>query len=745
MVNEFPGRGHRVELRSPSRTCAAQLSGRAAETVGCATQPQWIDLMFAFLGLSSPAANGFTSPAVAAPQSRKQEGSERLARAVTGLAGIAALVIALAFPAAYLLSANNRLMGILEVRAQIYGDQVTETASQNPELWNAFFGGADADLAGLAIAAADDVRTAGHAPERRRVFAGNGHLLLDVVPPQPLAWPTVSWRTPVLQNGNRLGDVEITRSLWPDLLNTFAIAIGSFTLGVMLLIVLRVIPLRLMREALDRVAYLSAHDQLTGLPNRAVLADRLEMALSAARRGGVPVAMLCLDLDRFKEVNDTLGHAAGDALLRTVTARLHGCLRESDTLARVGGDEFAVIQHGVRLPHEVGALATRLIAATREPVMLDGQQIYVGLSIGIAISTPDISAAELAKQADVALYGAKADGRGRFCVFAPEMNAALHDRRAMENDLRGALQSGGLAVHYQPQIDLASGQIVGTEALMRWTRPGHGAVSPAVFIPVAEETGLIVSLGAWLLGEACREAQAWPVAWHVAVNVSPLQFRVEGFLDSIRGALAQSGLDPQRLELEITEGVLLNDTEDTLMILEQLRALGVRLALDDFGTGYASLGYLQKFRFDTVKIDRSFVRSLGVDHKAAAIVRAVVGLCDALGMSTIAEGVENKDQLAMLRAQGCREVQGFLYWAPMPAHALHRVIEQQCGASVLDASPENAMRSIPAPIPGAVYLGVVQAQRREQQRRPGKTPWVDAGQLQNPIEAKIDGVGMEFE
>ena len=427
-----------------------------------------------------------------------------------------------------------------------------------------------------------------------------------------------------------------------------------------------------------------------------MLADRLEMSLLAARRSGVQIAMMCLDLDHFKDVNDTLGHAAGDALLRTVTARLRSCLRDSDTLARVGGDEFVVIQPGVRLPQEAGALASRLIAATREPILIEGQQVFVGLSIGIAVSAPDVSAAELAKQADVALYGAKADGRGQFCVFAPEMNVVLQNRRAMENDLRAALESGGVAVHYQPQINVASGEIIGAEALMRWTRPGHGAVSPTVFIPVAEETGLIVALGGWLLGEACREASSWPFPWHVAVNVSPVQFRVEGFLDSVRAALAlvqaldeaqdddsvraalaQSGLDPRRLELEITEGILLSDTEETLTILEQLRALGVRLALDDFGTGYASLGYLQKFRFDKVKIDRSFVRNLGVDKNAAAIVRAVVGLCDALGMSTIAEGVENQDQVATLRAQGCREAQGFLYWSPMSAQALHGVIKQQ--------------------------------------------------------------------
>ena len=644
---------------------------------GTRTRPLWVDRIFAFLRSSSTAEDGFASSALAVLRTPEAEGSERLARAVTGLAGLAALAIALAFPAAYLLSANNRLMGIIEVRAQIYGGQVSDTASQNPELWNAFFGDAKVDLTGLAIAAADDAQTAGYAPERRRVFTGNGHLLLDVAPPQPLAWPTVSWRTPVLQSNNRLGHVEIARSLQPELLSTLAIAIGSFTLGLLLLLVLRLIPLRLMREALDRVAYLSAHDQLTGLPNRVVLADRLDVALSAARRSGIQVAMLCIDLDNFKDVNDTRGHAAGDALLRTVSARLRACLREGDTLARVGGDEFAIIQRCADLPDAARALASRLIAAMREPVTIDGQQVFVGLSVGIAISAPNSSADELAKQADVALYSAKASGRGRFCVFASEMNASLLSRRAMENDLRAAPEKGGLTVHYQPQIDVASGEIVGAEALMRWTRPGHGAVSPAMFIPVAEETGLIVSLGAWVLGEACREAMAWPVQWHVAVNVSPMQFRSDGFLDSIRAALAQSGLDPQRLELEITEGALLSDTEETLMTLEQLRSVGVRLALDDFGTGYASLGYLLKFRFDKVKIDRSFVRNLGVDHNAEAIVRAVIGLCDTLGMSTVAEGVENADQIRMLRAQGCHEAQGFLYWAPMSAQALHRVIEQQ--------------------------------------------------------------------
>ena len=385
--------------------------------------------------------------------------------------------------------------------------------------------------------------------------------------------------------------------------------------------------------------------------------------------------MFCLDLDHFKQVNDTLGHAAGDALLRKVTTKLRDCLRESDTLARLGGDEFAVIRTAASDSHYAEALAARLIEAVHEPMIIEEQQVFIGLSIGIALNAPGMDAAELTKQADIALYQAKAAGRGGYCFFAPEMNGEVLRRLAIVNDLRRALERDELEVHYQPQIDLATGAMIGAEALMRWTRPGHGAVPPGVFIPISEETGLIVSMGAWLLGEACREAVTWPAAMHVAVNVSPLQFRLAGFLDTVRGALAQSGLDPHRLELEVTEGILIHDTEETLTVLAELRAIGVRLAMDDFGTGYSSLGYLRKFRFDKIKIDRSFVQNLGSDPNAEAIVRAVVGLSDALGISINAEGVENNEQAAMLRAHGCREVQGFLYSKAVPRDALHARFE----------------------------------------------------------------------
>jgi diguanylate cyclase (GGDEF)-like protein len=604
-----------------------------------------------------------------APQ--RQRGSERFVGAVTGLASVAALAVALAFPAAYLVSAADRLTGVLEVRAQLYADNVSDAAAESPQLYNAMLGGAEINLDGLAIASPDDP-SSDRSAEWRRVFAADGRQLLEVAAAQPIAWPALSSRAPVLQNGHGLGAVEITRSLRPQLLTTAAIAAGSFALGLLLLIGLRTVPLRLMHEALDRASFLSAHDQLTGLPNRTLLADRLEQALSAAcRANGTQVAMFCLDLDHFKHVNDTLGHAAGDALLRAVAIKLRHCLRESDTLARLGGDEFAVIQTGANDRHDVEALAARLIETVHEPLTIEGQKVFIGLSVGIALNAPGIDSAELTKQADIALYQAKAAGRDGFCIFAPEMNAGVLRRQAIENDLRGALERDELEVHYQPQIDLATGAMVGAEALMRWTRPGHGATPPGVFIPIAEETGLIVPMGAWLLGEACREAVTWPAAMRVAVNVSPLQVRVAGFLDTVRGALAQTGLDPHRLELEVTEGILIRDTEETLAVLSQLRAIGVRLAMDDFGTGYASLGYLQKIRFDKIKIDRSFIQNLGLDPNAEAIVRAVVGLSDALGISTNAEGVENKEQAAMLRALGCREAQGFLYSKAVPKDALH--------------------------------------------------------------------------
>jgi diguanylate cyclase (GGDEF)-like protein len=384
-----------------------------------------------------------------------------------------------------------------------------------------------------------------------------------------------------------------------------------------------------------------------------------------------------LDLDHFKEVNDTLGHTAGDRLLRGVVARLGTCLRPADTLARLGGDEFGIVQVGARQPGDAEALARRLILAVAEPFDLSGHQAVVGASVGIAIRTEDTSmldAGILQQEADVALYRAKESGRGTYRFFQPSMHARLIERKALEMDLRKSLATNGFTIHYQPQVGLDSNQLVGAEALIRWDHPVRGLVGPEAFIPLAEETGLIVPIGEWVLREACRQAMTWSAPLAIAVNVSPVQFRQAGFVEFVQKTLQETGLHPSRLELEVTEGILLTDTDETLLTLGRLRSLGITLAMDDFGTGYSSLGYLLKFRFDKIKIDRSFVHGLSQKGDAAAIVSAVVALCRSLGIRSNAEGVEDEAEATLLRDQGCQEVQGFHFGRPMSAASFHVLV-----------------------------------------------------------------------
>src|SRR4051794_16629582 len=422
------------------------------------------------------------------------------------------------------------------------------------------------------------------------------------------------------------------------------------------------------REAEAHIRHLAQHDHLTGLANRALFRERLGRALAAARRGGGPVAVLCLDLDRFKPVNDTLGHPGGDALLRAVAARLLACVREGDTAARLGGDEFAVLQAGAGQPEAAGALARRLVEALSAPYEVLGHQIVVGASVGVALAPGDgRDPDELLKRADMALCRAKADGRGTFRSFEPGMDARLQARRLLELDLRKALAAGELELHYQPLVDLRTGAVSALEALLRWRHPARGLVPPGEFVPLAEEIGLIVPVGGWVLRRACADAAGWPGGVRVAVNLSAAQFRGRELVAAVVGALAAAGLAPARLELEITETVLLRDGEATLATLRELRALGVRIAMDDFGTGYSSLGYLRSFPFDKIKIDRCFVRDLGASADCEAIVRAVTGLGGSLGIATTAEGVETEEQLERLRPEGCDEAQGFHLGRPMPA------------------------------------------------------------------------------
>jgi diguanylate cyclase (GGDEF)-like protein/PAS domain S-box-containing protein len=416
-----------------------------------------------------------------------------------------------------------------------------------------------------------------------------------------------------------------------------------------------------------RIAHMARHDALTDLPNRIEFEEQIHAALLRTQKGE-HAAILSLDLDRFKQVNDTLGHPVGDALLKIVAGRLRRIVREDDTVARLGGDEFAIIQLGAVQPEGATNLAQRLIDAISAPYDIEGHQIVIGTSVGIAIAPTDGDAvATLLKSADVALYRAKTDGRGRYRFFEPGMDAAMQARRTLELDLRAALVNGEFELHYQPLVNIATRQVTGFEALLRWRHPARGLVSPADFIPLAEEIGLIVPIGEWVLRQACGDAASWPDHITVAVNLSPAQFKSARLSETVMLALASSGLPPHRLELEITEGVLLVEHATTLAVLHQLRSLGVRIAMDDFGTGYSSLSYLRSFPFDKIKIDRSFIQNMAQDESSSAIVRAVVGLSARLGMATTAEGVETAEQLEGVRAEGCTEVQGFYFSRAKPA------------------------------------------------------------------------------
>jgi diguanylate cyclase (GGDEF)-like protein len=418
---------------------------------------------------------------------------------------------------------------------------------------------------------------------------------------------------------------------------------------------------------------MSRHDALTDLPNRVMFREQLDDALKRLPRGQT-IAVLSLDLDRFKSVNDTLGHPIGDSLLRSVGDRLRRVLRDNDLIARFGGDEFVVAQLGVEQPQGATALSTRIIEALSAPYSVDGHQVVIGATVGIALAPADgTEADQLLKNGDMALYRAKNEGRGTYRFFEPEMDARMQARRTLELDLRRALIQGEFEVFYQPIINLKNDEPSGFEALVRWRHPERGMVPPGDFIPLAEEIGLIVPIGEWVLRQACFDAVGWPKDIGVAVNLSPAQFRSKNLLQTVISALAASGLEPARLELEITESVMLVEYATTLETLHRLRELGVRIAMDDFGTGYSSLSYLRSFPFDKIKIDRSFIDRIG-DASSLAIIRAVTGLSESLGMATTAEGVETAEQLDRVRSEGCTEVQGFLFSKPQPASEVNRML-----------------------------------------------------------------------
>ena len=460
-----------------------------------------------------------------------------------------------------------------------------------------------------------------------------------------------------------------------DLLRGFIVTENERYLGVGTVLGLLQASNETNRRGVAQIARLAHYDPLTDLPNRVLFQKSLSEALARRSRKGDQLAVHFIDLDRFKTVNDTLGHPLGDALLREAAERLRNCVRDGDTVARLGGDEFAVVQTGLSDMAGATRLAGRVVEAMAAPFELQGHQVVIGASVGVAAAPSDgEDADELLKKADMALYRAKADGRGAFHFFERAMDEQLQARRVLELDLRRALADGEFELHYQPLYHLDDERVTGCEALMRWRHPERGMVSPADFIPLAEEIGLIMPLGEWVLRHACAEAANWPAHVRLAVNLSPAQFRDRGLVRTVVSALAASGLPAQRLELEITESVLLQDSVANMSMLHDLKALGVRISMDDFGTGYSSLSYLRSFPFDKIKIDQTFVRDILDDSDAMAIIKAVLDLGASMGIVTTAEGVETLEQMNALRGQGCAEIQGYFISRPAPAAEIARML-----------------------------------------------------------------------
>jgi diguanylate cyclase (GGDEF)-like protein len=426
------------------------------------------------------------------------------------------------------------------------------------------------------------------------------------------------------------------------------------------------------RKAEARITFMANHDILTGLPNRLMFRDRLSEAISKLGKSFARLSVICLDLDRFKQINDSLGHPAGDSLLRIVAARLRRAVSENDVVARLGGDEFVVFCTGTDHPLAMAGVAERIIAALGDPYDLSGHRAVISASIGIAETTDPMADADLLlKNADLALYRAKADGRATYRFFEKAMEIELLQRQAIEMDLDSAMENRGLEVYYQPVLGLRARDVVGFEALLRWHHPERGLISPSEFIPIAEDTGLIMKIGAWVLDQACAEAARWPEPKKIAVNLSAIQFEAD-IVKTVSDALMKSGLAPELLELEITESVLLKDHQTVLLTMRRLRNLGVRIVLDDFGTGYSALSYLRMFPFNKLKIDRAFVIDICEREESRAIVTSIVQLAAALGMTTTAEGVETAAQAVALTAMGCDEGQGFFFGHPSPAGQVHR-------------------------------------------------------------------------
>ncbi|MDA8442079.1 MAG: EAL domain-containing protein [Peptococcaceae bacterium] len=506
---------------------------------------------------------------------------------------------------------------------------------------------------------------------------------------RPIALLHIRQRRPILLNKQLLGYVDLTMNTGSLLSSTLLLLVVSLVIGVLIGTLVYRFPARAVRraegeigEAFAKMRHLSYHDALTNLPNRIQLNDRLTQCLRNAKRSEQKVAVIFLDLDDFKNINDTLGHSIGDLLLRQVATRLTNCIREGDTVARLGGDEFVILLPQISVVLDASRVAKRVLDFLAQPFTLDGHELVVTTSIGISVYPADGDNIEtLVQNADTAMYRAKEQGKNKYQFYTPEMNAKALERLTLENNLRRAIKQQELQVFYQPIIELYSGDIIGMEALARWNHPEMGLIVPNRFIPLAEETGLIVPLGEWILRTACKQTKEWQDAdmlpMYISVNISARQFLHHGLVDTVIEVLQETGLDPIYLQLEITESIAAYDEKRVSDKLQTLRNLGIKIAIDDFGTGYSSLGSLKKFPFQTLKIDKSFIDNIVVDAYDAAITTTIIAMANSLNLSVVAEGVENEDQLAYLLEHGCSAMQGYLFCRPLPKEEIEKTLIQR--------------------------------------------------------------------
>lgn len=607
------------------------------------------------------------------------------------IASLAALMIAVSAPALNYWFGQRYHHGSVVKEAEYLAATVSQMIGRNPRMW---------EFENERIA--EVLRNAGaEAFETRSVIAGKDALIASHgVDKNSMSSPFTFHSAPLFDAGLEVGRVEVARSMRPLLVSSLWLFLGSSLAAGGAYFGFRSYLLRLLRQAMRQASYLASHDPLTNLPNRALFNEWMIRAVRNVRRDGVLNAVLLVDLDQFKEVNDIFGHAAGDELLVQATARMQVQLADDDVIARLGGDEFAIIQKNCARPEDAAALAQCMITTLSQPFMLLEQKVGIGASVGISLidraGATDV--AEITKQADMALYRAKSDGRGIYQFYKADMNRRLLERRKLERELRVAIEQGQFELHYQPQVSHSSHAIVGVEALLRWRHPEHGYIPPENFIPLTEETGLILPLGKWILETACRDALAWPEL-RVAVNISPVQFKQWNLIRIVGDALKLTGLPPDRLELEITESLLLDNTDEVIGILSELRGMGVRIAMDDFGAGYASLNYLRRFAFDKIKIDKSFTDAIGADDGVDSIVTAILSMGRALGMRLNAEGVETSEQARILEAMGCEELQGFHFGKAVTCDGISFLLDAEgdlvsmAALARETAAPEGAPRA----------------------------------------------------